>query len=103
VIVQRSHPQCKPPFRVGRSFTGNCSPVIPNLRLFAWLEKSVSATGSAVALNIIAMGILGVSAAAAPTVGAATSGERAATAVVASASTNGMGDNFLRPKGMGYN
>jgi hypothetical protein len=61
------------------------------------------ATGSAVALNIIAVGILGVSAAAAPTVGAATSGERAATAVVASASTNGMGDNFLRPKGMGYN
>jgi hypothetical protein len=61
------------------------------------------ATGSAVALNIIAVGILGVSAAAAPAAGAATSGERAATAVVATAYTNGMGYNFPMPKGMGYN
>ena len=60
------------------------------------------ATGSAVALNIIAVGILGV-ATAAPAAGAATSGERAATAVVATAYTNGMGYNFPMPKGMGYN
>ena len=60
------------------------------------------ATGSAVALNIIAVGILGVSTAA-PAAGAATSGERAATAVVATAYTNGMGYNFPMPKGMGYN
>jgi hypothetical protein len=60
------------------------------------------ATGSAVALNIIAVGILGVSAAA-PAAGAATSGERAATAVVATAYTNGVGYNFPMPKGMGYN
>lgn len=60
------------------------------------------ATGSAVALNIIAVGIVGVSTAA-PAAGAATSGERAATAVVATAYTNGMGYNFPTPKGMGYN
>ena len=60
------------------------------------------ATGSAVALNIIAVGIVGVSTAA-PAAGAATSGERAATAVVATAYTNGMGYNFPMPKGMGYN
>ena len=61
------------------------------------------ATGSAVALNIIAVGILGVSAAAAPAAGAVTSGERAATAVVAAAYTNGIGYNFPTHKGMGYN
>jgi hypothetical protein len=61
------------------------------------------ATGSAVALNIIAVGILGVSAAAAPAAGAATSGERAATAVVATAYTNGMGYKLPMPQGMGYN
>jgi hypothetical protein len=60
------------------------------------------ATGSAVALNIIAVGIVGVSTAA-PAAGAATSGERAATAVVATAYTNGTGYNFPTPKGMGYN
>ncbi len=60
------------------------------------------ATGSAVALNIIAVGILGVSAAA-PAAGAATSSERAATAVVATAYTHGTGYNFPTPKGMGYN
>lgn len=60
------------------------------------------ATGSAVALNIIAVGILGVSATP-PAAGAATSGERAATAVVATAYTNGMGYNFPTSKGMGYN
>ena len=61
------------------------------------------ATGSAVALNIIAVGILGVSAAAAPAAGAATSGECAATAVVATTCTNGMGYNSPTPEGMGYN
>ncbi len=60
------------------------------------------ATGSAVALNIIAVGIVGVSTAV-PAAGAATSGERAATAVVATAYTNGTGYNFPTPKGMGYN
>ena len=61
------------------------------------------ATGSAFVLKIIAVGILGVSAAATPAAGAATSGERAATAVVATAYTNGMGYNFPTSKGMGYN
>jgi hypothetical protein len=61
------------------------------------------ATGSTVALNIIAVAILGVSAAAAPAASATTSGECAATAVVATACTNGMGYNFPTPKGMGYN
>jgi len=61
------------------------------------------ATGSAVTLNIIAVGILGVSAAAAPAAGAATSGECAATAIVATTCTNGMGYNSPTPEGMGYN
>jgi len=61
------------------------------------------ATGSAVALNIITWGILGVSAAAAPAASATTSVESAATAVVATACTNGMEYNFPMPKGMGYN
>ena len=61
------------------------------------------ATGSAVALNIIAVGILGVSAAAAPAASATTSVESAATAVVATACTHGMGYNSPTPKGMGYN
>jgi len=61
------------------------------------------ATGSAVALNIIVVGILGVSAAAAPAAGAAPSGECAATSVVATACTNGMEYNSPTPKGMGYN
>ena len=61
------------------------------------------ATGSAVALNIIVVGILGVFAAAAPAASATISGEYAATAVVATACTNGMGYNSLTPKGMEYN
>ena len=61
------------------------------------------ATGSAVALNIIAVSILGVFTAAAPAASATTSGEYAATAVVAIASTNGMGYNFLTPNGREYN
>jgi hypothetical protein len=61
------------------------------------------ATGSAVALNIIAVGILGVFTAAAPAAGAATSGERAARAVVATACLNGMGNSCPTPDGMGYN
>ena len=61
------------------------------------------ATGSAVALNIIAVGILGFSAVAAPAAGAATSGERAATAVVPMPCLNGMGYSCPTPNGMGYN
>ena len=61
------------------------------------------ATGSAVALNIIAVSILGVFTAAAPAASATTSGECAATAVVATSCTNGMEYNSPTPKGMGYN